>query len=260
MQNNNQKMTLRKKLRRKFFPTPTELVDGVNSKNYYPSGRAYWNIAPKIVKSKAIGPKEKMELLFDYYGKYYIYQQEKTVSFAVYENYYEEFITEGPNRTVHKNQGRYEKLFNEMLSENSYIVNRDLREQAEQIMQQAEKEGTSKLDFVESLDEKTRSIIYLSQGLQDDYHDKLVFNVYCSTKEEGYIQDLLRQRFFENHPDHLDEQLKTEPFPEFFTGAKNPRPIPAHIPAPTALEEVLNTIKDAPTQSTPVDSKKLPEQ
>lgn len=195
------------KFKKKFFPTPAQLIDGVNSKNFYPVGMECRKIVSKIVNSKSINAQEKMELLVDFFGKYYIYQQDSTVRFAVFENYYERFVTE-TSRGVQKNQKLFERFFREMLAENSYIMNRDLRDNSFKILQQAEDEGVSRSDLIDSLDRRTKDIINLALLLDDDYTDKLMFNIYIPSNTESRLKDLICQRYLEKHPEQISEGEK----------------------------------------------------
>jgi len=195
------------KFKKKFFPTPAQIIDGVNSKNFYPVGRESSKIVSKIVNSKYINAQEKMELLVDFFGKYYIFQQDSTVRFAVFENYYERFVTETP-KGVQKNQKLFERFFREMLAENSYIMNRDLRDNSFEILQQAEDKGILRADFIDSLDKSTKDIIILAHLLEDDYTDKLMFNIYVPSDAEARLKDLLCQRYLEKHPEQVPEGEK----------------------------------------------------
>ena len=158
-----------------------------------------------------------------------------------------------------------------MESENSYIINRALRDELSQIISQATPPGASRTAFVESLDERAKSIAYLSMGLEDDFfaENKKVFNVYIPSKEESYIKDLLRERFFENHPDHLEDFKRTEPFSEFMPdmkGYKNPYTPPTAISGAIkdgamAIMEKAEEIKDATADVIKAATNdKLPEQ
>lgn len=250
-------------IKTKFFPTPYQMVDQMKTSNSYPhnNGRPYWQIASKIVKSKAIDPLDKADLLMDLYGKYYIYQQAKCVQFAVYELYYEEFMIPQRDGSVYKHTPRYEKRFNEMMSENSYIVNRHIKEDLDKVMAQAKEQGMTKLDFIAGLDERAQGIIYLSSGLQYDFHNegKKQFNVYISSKEEDYMQDLLCERFYAQHPLHTQadataiESLDGLPSPKTIGGIK--------LPTAATIAKEAEAIKDATTEAIKSASKdKLPEQ
>ena len=248
-------------IKTRFFPTPYQMVDQMKTSNSYPynNGRPYWSIASKIVKSKTIDPLDKADLLLDLYGKYYICQQAKCVQFAVFENYYEEFMIPQSDGSVYKHKPRYEKRFNEMIAENSYIVNRCVRSDINKIMNQAREQGVNKLDFIASLDERAQGIIYLSSSLQDDFHEegKKQFNVYISSKEEDYMQDLLCERFLAHHPSYAQEDatvsIDSVPAIKGLGGIK--------LPIPAAIAKEAEAIKDATAEAIKSTSKdKLPEQ
>lgn len=255
-------------IKTKYFPTPQQMVDNMKKSTSYPNGKAYWSIASKIVKSKTIEPTEKVNLLLDLYGKYYIYQQKNCVTFAVYENYYEEFIFPQPNGKVYRHKARFDKLYNELEAENSYIINRSLRDNLDKVITQATPPGTSRIAFVESLDEKAKSITYLTRGLPNDFFEdgKKVFGVYISSKEEDYVKDLLCERFYETHPEHIQETTTEEPFKEIVSASANPYlPQPA-IPTAVkegaiAIMEKAGELKDVTTDAIKsVSQDKLPEQ
>ncbi len=197
------------------FSSPEQLVASMKRSNYYPCGKAYWQIAPKIVKSTKIEPEAKMELLLDMYGKYYIYQHERAINFAVYENYYEKFMFYGYDGRLHKDIPKYEKLFNELAAEQTYIINRNIRDEARQILTQIKHKQGDISPYLDSLEPKTGTIVGTAAILPDDFHSRLVFNVYCPTREEDNITTLLTERYKDRHPEEFRENITNYPFPEF---------------------------------------------
>ena len=197
MANNTNKQGLFESMRKTFFPTAREMVDQMTKKTAYPSGRAHWQISKKISNDKTLDPQEKLALLAEMYAKYYLYQHSPVVTFAVYEDSYEDFVyTQKVNGKLvaYRNQGRFEKLYHERLSEQEYIVNRELRETSAKILRAAG------MTAHQIQDEQVRNIVLSSLRLPDDYEDRLMFNVYCPSREETELKEMLLARYEDLHP------------------------------------------------------------
>lgn len=252
MAKNTNKQGVFEGLRKTFFPTAREMVDQMTGRTAYPSGRAHWQISKKIAGDKTLDPQEKLDLLVEMYAKYYLYQHSKFVTFAVYEDHYEDFIsTQKVNgkTMVYRNQGRFEKLYNERLSEQEYIVNRELRETAAKILRGAG------MTAHQIQDGQTRDIVLMSLRLQDDYHDRLTFNVYCPSREENELKEQIIAKYEQQHPtearsiDPLNTLTQDIPVSHMPVTGKYETPrAPQAAPAPYSTE-----IK--PQFKTPTESK-----
>ena len=193
-----------------FFPTPEMLVDKMSTSTSYPYGRSLDEISNKIVSSKTLAPEQKIDLLFDAYGKYYKYQHERVVNFAAFEFYYEDFMIEFAGE-LYKHQYRYDKRFRELSAETKYIVNRNFDEDMKDVFAEASQKNILH-SVLEKLDDYEIESINAAMKLKDNYEEGLVDNEYQADDNEKRLEKLLVARY-----DKKLEQQKasTKPFPEF---------------------------------------------
>lgn len=193
-----------------FFPTPEMLVDKMSTSTSYPYGRSLDKISNKIVKSKALAVEQKIDLLFDAYGKYYKYQHERVVNFATFEFYYEDFMIEFAGE-IYKHQYRYDKRFSELSAETKYIVNRNFDEDMKDIFAEARQKNILH-SVLEKLDDYEIESINIAMKLKDNYNEAFVDNEYQADDNEKRLEKLLVARY-----DKKLEQQKasTKSFPEF---------------------------------------------
>lgn len=205
-----------KKLKRIFIPpTPAELVDGMNKRNAYPSGKNIDDIAERIVKNKKITPEEKIDLLCTAYAKYMVHQQESTVNFGVSEIYLEQYTTDPYKETAKTDVGKREWLFNRDLAEDNYLILRSLKDELNQVCKQAEEQGINRKDFINSLDTQAQTIIDISTTLKDDYREKLVAGSYINDEVVTRSitvppQDELYSQYVPSHNDNAMRRLILE--------------------------------------------------
>ena len=199
------------KIKNYFSPSPEALVAAMDSTNYYPNGKPYYDISKKIVNAKHLEPEAKMDLLMDMYGKYYLYHHKGAVDFDTYESYYEEFTYEAYGQTF-KNYPVYNKRFEELSTMAKYIVNRDMRNSFQKVLGEMKTTEGRIDEYLTTATKAERTIISNSLKLLDDYHDNLKDNEYCSTGSEADIEQLLTTRYESKIKQATKE---SSPFPEF---------------------------------------------
>lgn len=197
-------------LKQKLFPSPEVLVKNMSYYNSYPYGKSLDQISNKIVRTKALSPEQKIDLLLDAYGKYYIYQHERVTNFATYEFYYEEFMLEY-NGQEFKHSYRYQKRFDELSAEHKYIVNRNFDEDMKDVLSQAKNQGILS-ETLGKLDPLAITAIKTASQLKDDYAERLDENVYRPDENEKKLEELFAERY---NAKIRRKDLQKEPFPEF---------------------------------------------
>ena len=193
-----------------FFPTPEMLVYKMSTATSYPYGRSLDEISNKIVSSKTLAPEQKIDLLFDAYGKYYKYQHDRVVNFATFEFYYEDFMIEYAGE-LFKHQYRYDRRFRELSAETKYIVNRNFDEDMKDVFAEASQKKILH-SVLEKLDDYQIRAINAAMKLKDNYKEGLVDNEYQADDNEKSLEKLLVARYDKK----LEQQEgSTKPFPEF---------------------------------------------
>ncbi len=188
------------KLKNYFAPTPQNMVKAMSIKTAYPYGKAYWEIAPKIVKAKDLEPEQKMDLLLDMYGKYYKYQHQSCIDFTVYELYYEEITFKLQGQTYK----RYD-VFNERIDQTDihtkYMVSHALRDNTKAILRQISQKRGSVDDYLARVDNITADIILSASKVQNPAEEELACGIvspnYETKQNDEHIHDLLIERYEE---------------------------------------------------------------
>lgn len=235
MQNDTQKQ--RNILKAKFFPSePTNY-----EKLFSPSPRDFWYKSRVIVDNSILPTRDKIALLLDFYGKYFLCQQKEMVDFAVCERFYNRYISSETNDEQSKKDAVYQYFVKQITAGNNYVVNRELKDQLSQILQQSKNWGIAKQDIVKDLDSKSRAIVTLAEQLKEDYSDRLLKQIYQPTTEEVLLKNHICERFCQNHPDHISLLPEVMIDPNTIT--------PMHSQNQSAIEQQPATTQKKPSSN-----------
>ncbi len=198
---------------RALSPNPEEMIENMTSKNFHPVGKPHWEIAKRIVASPKHGAGEKLDMLFDLYGKYYIYQHENAVNFAVLENYYEQIMFRDYWGYLRQDNEKFREFFNSLSAEQNYIINRRIGDCIMEIFSQINSEPGAVDKLVAGLDSEAEKLM-ACMTLPNNYFDRNVNGTFYPTREESVLTDTLIERYKLRHPQEF-VQKKTFEFTQF---------------------------------------------
>ncbi len=195
------KPTLLTKIKKLFIPkekepeqiTAIKIVKEMSKNNPYPVGKSIDKISKYITNEKELPVAQRLELLLDAYGKYYKYQHQSTVSYAVDEEAADFSRIEDEYYRMGKKIS-FNDYFNARMKEQEYIVNRELRNNAQKLLTNAENNG-NKEEVMNNLDSYGALIINNSLKLQDDFWTNRDKSGYKFSNDEKFIKDALIYRY-----------------------------------------------------------------
>lgn len=173
--------------------TAVKIVKDMSKDNPYPAGKSIDKISKYIINEKTLSISQRLELLLDAYGKYYKYQHQSTVAYALDEEAAEfsrlqdEYFRMGKKLT-------FNDYYDSRMKEQEYIVNRGLRNNAQKLLTTI-KDNDSKKETLDSLDSYGSLIINNALKLQDDFWTNMDNNGYKVSEDEKFIKDALVYRY-----------------------------------------------------------------
>ncbi len=187
-----------------------ELVENMSGKTFHPFGKPHWKIADKILADKNLQADQKLNLLFDMYGKYYIYQHEKATRFAVYENYYEKIMFYDLRGMLRRDNQQYQEFFNLISAEQNYLINRRIGDSIKEIFGQINSTPGAVEQVIQGLDPAGVNLLDCMY-LPNNYSERNINGTFYPTIEERKLTETLVSRYKVRHP---EEFLETKELPE----------------------------------------------
>lgn len=175
-------------------PTAVKLVENMTEKNYYPAGKNIDYIAKKIVNRKDLPYSQKMELLFDAFGKYYKYQHKSAMLYAIDESSAEFSRIEDEYARMGKKLS-FNDYFDSRMKEGEYIVNRQLRDSVKALQEKSVENLIINRVFEPESPLTEKLIEVVSTELKDDFWNKQGQKGYEMTSLEKSLRPALVHRY-----------------------------------------------------------------